>query len=165
MARILAPLSRLRFDKIGCLGDEGNVGPLLYDLPNKVLGVSGPFSTTLDYLISFLQGDVQQSAAYSEAKQVESYISTYLLRLTHYFPTLSPYSPRPRLAKYTAKPGWSHWHYGSSDYFGTHRLGRRPDRIPVLFLRIPNVHPGYGRLYGLVRRQQNPQSTLSANAL
>src|SRR5436305_3724860 len=68
MAYILARLSWLRFDKIGCLGDEGNVGPLLYDLPNKVLGVSGPFSTTLDYLISFLQGDVEQSAM-SEAKQ------------------------------------------------------------------------------------------------
>ncbi|CAA7261883.1 unnamed protein product [Cyclocybe aegerita] len=62
IAAVLAQLANCKFDSIGCLQDDFNVGPLIHSVGVKEDGIEslrilrkGPFTTALDYLESFLE--------------------------------------------------------------------------------------------------------------
>jgi Ser/Thr protein kinase RdoA (MazF antagonist) len=82
IANILAELSKLKFDKIGCLNSDNKVGPLLYRM-GDVTGeertcTDGPFESTLDYFLSFLNAQTDGTEIFSEVEAIlESYMSTH----------------------------------------------------------------------------------------
>jgi hypothetical protein len=88
LASMLADLSKLKFEKIGCLQKEdGTIGPLLNCLPNGRHAVMGPFTSTLDYLVSFLSVESEQLSLVflNVKKMLESYLSAL-----ENSPTVSP---------------------------------------------------------------------------
>ena len=82
IARLLAQLSQLKFDRIGCLMSRNTVGPLLYRMGDGAGGertcAVGPFESTMDYLLSFIETQTDKSEIFSEVEEVlKSYISTH----------------------------------------------------------------------------------------
>ena len=82
IARLLAQLSQLKFHRIGCLGSGDKVGPLLYRIGDATVGErtckDGPFESTLEYLLSFLNAQTDMSEVFSEVEAIlESYMSTH----------------------------------------------------------------------------------------
>ena len=58
IARVQAELSKLKFEEIGTLTSDGRIGPLIYCMGDELKGLKttsgGPFKSTLDYLLHFL---------------------------------------------------------------------------------------------------------------
>lgn len=83
VARVVAQLSNLKFDQIGCVMPEGLVGPLIYPSHRKNETYEphvGPYASTLDYLLSFIpsESDGEASVVYSKVKSIlSSYLSTH----------------------------------------------------------------------------------------
>lgn len=75
--KVLVELSALKFNEIGCLKAGANVGPLLH--PHRTGGLisMGPFTSTIDYLISFLQPQMDRGGHSDQARKIiERYMST-----------------------------------------------------------------------------------------
>lgn len=70
VAGVLAKLSLVTFDKIGCLQRDG-LGPVL----NFVAGSKGPFLSTYDYCVSFLP-DAKSGIS---SQEIKSELETYLV--------------------------------------------------------------------------------------
>lgn len=82
IAQVLVELSQLKFNRIGCLGSNDAIGPLLCRMGNGAGGertyTTGPFDSTDDYLLSFLDAQSDGSDVFIEVKRVlEGYISTH----------------------------------------------------------------------------------------
>lgn len=83
IANVLAQLSSLRFDQIGCIQAPGVVGPLLYKVCvdegwKETTGSSGPFQSTIDYLQFFRSLRSGGSEIYTDVKAVlDSYLSIH----------------------------------------------------------------------------------------
>lgn len=76
IASLLAELSNLTFDKIGCLTSGGKIGSLLSPLPKGEITATGPFTLTSDYLLSFLPSNTCPSGVYSRVRRILlSYVS------------------------------------------------------------------------------------------
>jgi hypothetical protein len=79
LAGVLTQLSKLKFDAIGSLNCENEVGPLVYHFPDadseEKMGTVGPFSSTVDYLLSFLALQFEASGIRSK---IESIVKSYL---------------------------------------------------------------------------------------
>lgn len=71
IAGVLAKMSSIKFDKIGCLWENG-LGPFL----NFVYGSKGPFTSTYDFCVSFLP---QADDEHAQLKEVKSELKTYLM--------------------------------------------------------------------------------------
>lgn len=71
IAGVLAKLSSVTFDKIGCLQKDG-LGPIL----NFIAGSKGPFTSTYDYCISFLP---DAKSGISPCQEIKSELKTYLM--------------------------------------------------------------------------------------
>jgi len=82
IARLLAQLSQLKFNRIGCLSAAtGIVGPLICRMGDATGGektcTERPFESTLEYLLYFLNAQTDGSEIFSEVETVlKSYIST-----------------------------------------------------------------------------------------
>jgi len=70
IAKALVELSSLRFDKIGFLNADGHIGPLLYPLCNGQAAATGPFTSTIDYFVSFLLPDANVPGPFAEARSI-----------------------------------------------------------------------------------------------
>src|SRR5271154_5446142 len=82
IASALTQLGKLKFDRIGCLGPYGEVGPLLCRMGEGAGGertyTVGPFESTLDYLLSFVNAQSDSSEVFSEVEAVlESHMSAH----------------------------------------------------------------------------------------
>jgi aminoglycoside phosphotransferase (APT) family kinase protein len=78
LANALVQLSSLKFDQIGCLTKGGKVGPLLCQHSEFFeYRTTGPFASTLEYLLSYIPTDPEASEVFSSVRKViESYMST-----------------------------------------------------------------------------------------
>lgn len=73
VAGVLAKLSLVTFDKIGCLQKDG-LGPVL----NYIAGSKGPFTSTYDYCVSFLPDAKPGTLPYQEIKsELEAYLEAH----------------------------------------------------------------------------------------
>jgi aminoglycoside phosphotransferase (APT) family kinase protein len=82
IVRLLAQFSQLKFDSIGCLRPGNMVGPLLYRMGDGKGGertcTSGPFESTLDYLLFFLNAQTDKSEVFSEVEAIlKSHMSVH----------------------------------------------------------------------------------------
>ena len=95
IARVVSQLQQQRFDSIGCLSMT-HIGPLIYRMGgpegDERIYKGGPFNSTLDYLLHFLNAQTDGSEVFSEVEAVlrshfEMYGSDIALlepfRLTH----------------------------------------------------------------------------------
>lgn len=71
IAGVLAKLSSVSFDKIGCLQKDG-IGPVI----NFIAGSKGPFTSTYDYCVSFLP---DSRSGISPSQEVKLELETYLM--------------------------------------------------------------------------------------
>jgi predicted Ser/Thr protein kinase len=83
IAHILAQLSQLKFDRIGGWS-VGQVGPLIYRMGDEMGGektcTAGPFESTLEYLLYFLNAQTDGTDVFSEVKEtLTSYITDHNL--------------------------------------------------------------------------------------
>jgi hypothetical protein len=79
IARVLLQLSQLKFDKIGCLCSDNEIRPLLFRMGDGAGGertyTSGPFHSTGDYLLSFLEAQSDGSEVFAEVRKVWNHTS------------------------------------------------------------------------------------------
>lgn len=82
IARVMAQMSQLKFDRIGCLSAIRGVGSLICRMGDDRGGentcTGGPFESTLDYLLYFLNAQTDGSEVFSKVEAVlRSYMSTH----------------------------------------------------------------------------------------
>jgi predicted Ser/Thr protein kinase len=71
LANALVQLSSLKFDQIGCLTEGGKVGPLICrDSEFVESRTTGPFASTLEYLLSYIPTDSEASEVFSSVRQI-----------------------------------------------------------------------------------------------
>lgn len=79
IARVITQMSQLKFDRIGCLSTIRGVGPVIYRMGDDRGGEStctgGPFQSTLEYLLYFLNAQTDGSEIFSN---VEAALRTYM---------------------------------------------------------------------------------------
>ena len=78
IANVLIELATLKFEEIGCLRPGGSVGPLLYrNRRSGRLTSLGPFTSTTDYLLSFLQRQTDGGGPLDQAQGIiEQYMDS-----------------------------------------------------------------------------------------
>ena len=82
IARVMAQLSQLKFDRIGCLSGIRTIGPLIYRMGDDGGGGStctgGTFESTLEYFLHFLSAQSDGSEVFSKVEAVlRSYMSIH----------------------------------------------------------------------------------------